>query len=50
MAIRFKGCARCGGDVLTTVDVWGERQAVCIQCGGQAGMPNEEARSQRRAA
>jgi hypothetical protein len=49
MAIRFKGCVRCGGDVLTTVDVWGERQATCIQCGG-AATPPARTETARRAA
>ncbi len=30
--VKFKGCRRCGGDV-TTEEVQGETELVCLQCG-----------------
>ena len=40
MALYLKSCNRCGGDMNSKRDIYGEYR-MCIQCGNMIDIPNE---------
>ena len=40
MALYLKSCNRCGGDMNSNRDIYGEYR-VCMQCGNMIDLPNE---------
>ena len=40
MALYLKSCNRCGGDMNSNRDIYGEYR-VCMQCGNMIDIPNE---------
>lgn len=40
MALYLKSCDRCGGDMNSNRDIYGEYR-MCLQCGNMIDIPNE---------
>ena len=40
MALYLKSCNRCGGDMNSNRDIYGEYR-MCMQCGNMIDIPNE---------